>query len=103
MDARDAMMAMLHELLKEMDTVQSQGAGYYSCKPFARRFNRLLSQAPEILGEQNHLLGTFEPLEEVDPNDPADKGNLLLEIRIEVGQLITLLKNSKQDGGDTES
>lgn len=97
MDERKTLIAMLQQLIVEMGVVQSQGAGYYTCAPFASRFNKLLSQAPVVLGDHNGLLSTFAPLDETDPKDPADKSKVLLEIRIEVGQLITLLENSQGD------
>ncbi len=89
---REALMSMLHQLLKEMDYVQSQGAGYYTCAPFAQRFNKLTVQAARMLGEDNALVQSFEPIDESDPKDPADKSKRLLGIRIEIGQLIALLE-----------
>ena len=50
MDMRESILHMLQSLLKEMDYVQSQGAGYYTCSPFARRFrNRRLTQSSSRL------------------------------------------------------
>lgn len=103
MEERKALIAMLHQLLKEMDVVQSQGAGYYTCAPFARRFNKLLSQAESVMASAQSLLGTFAPLEEIDPNDPTDKIKVLQEIRIEAGQLITLLEVQKDAATEGES
>ena len=40
---------------------------------------------------------TFEDQEEVDPKDPADKYKVIQAIRIEINQLITLLKASLQE------
>jgi hypothetical protein len=87
---------MLKTLLKEMDIVQPQGAGYYTCSPFSRRFNRLLALTK---AEYPHstVLGTFDPLDETDPKDPADKSKRLLEIRIEITQLIGLLESMADD------
>jgi len=85
---------MLRALLKEMDYVQSQGAGYYSCSPFAKRFNKLAAEAARSLGEDNSLMRSFEPLDETDPKDTADKSKRLLGIRIEIGQLIALLEST---------
>ena len=93
MSASASMIKMLGQLLKEMDVVQSQGAGYYACAPFARRFNRLLTQARTVVGDANGLMATFEPLDETDPKDPGEKLKALLGIRIEVGQLIALLES----------
>ena len=97
MSTRTTLIAMLSQLRNEMDVVQSQGAGYYTCAPFAKRFNRLLSQARLLLPEDG-VVGTFDDLEENDPKDPGDKSKVLLEIRIEIGQLITLLESLAEDG-----
>lgn len=97
MDTRQSILHMLQSLLKEMDYVQSQGAGYYTCSPFAQRYNKLLSQATLLLGEGNGLIQTFDPLDERDPKDPGDKSKVLLGIRIEIGQLIALLESSRPE------
>ncbi|MFM1919751.1 MAG: hypothetical protein RLZZ303_1385 [Candidatus Hydrogenedentota bacterium] len=88
---------MLRKLLGEMDYVQSQGAGYYTCAPFAKRFNKLLAQGKSLYAESSPLLATFDPVEENDPKDPADKSKKLLEIRIEITQLISLLETIQED------
>lgn len=88
---------MLRDLLKEMDYVQSQGAGYFTCAPFAKRFNKLLSQGKTLLENGNLLIATFDPIEESDPKDPSDKSKKLLEIRIEITQLISFLATIKED------
>jgi hypothetical protein len=100
---RESLISMLHQLLKEMDYVQSQGAGYYTCTPFARRFNKLSVQASRFLGEGNLLMESFEALDEADPKDPADKSKRLLGIRIEIGQLIALLESTQPDTGEVTS
>ena len=94
-DMHDSLLNMLRGLLKEMDYVQSQGAGYYSCSPFAKRFNKLAKQAARCLGEDNTLIQSFDPLEETDPKDTAEKSKRLLGIRIEIGQLIALLESTR--------
>lgn len=94
MDERDTLVKMLQQLLKEMEIVTAQGAGYYTCSPFARRYNKLLGAAAALL-QGNTIMATFEALPTVDPNDPADKSKMLLEIRIEVTQLISLLESAK--------
>jgi len=98
MTTRQTLIAMLTQLRNEMDVVQSQGAGYYTCVPFAKRFNRLLSQARILLPEDG-VVQTFDDLEERDPKDPGDKSKVLLEIRVEIGQLITLLESLAEDHG----
>jgi hypothetical protein len=91
------LVQMLRQLLKEMEIVSSQGAGYYTCVPFARRFNKLLEQARVLHGSTNTLLDTFDALAEHDPKDPSDKSNVLLGIRVEVSQLITYLECLNED------
>ena len=95
MNERETLVVMLQELLREMDMVQSQGAGYYTCSPFARRFNKLLG-AGRTLESKSTIINTFETIDEEDPKDPADKSKMLLGIRIEIGQLITLLESLKE-------
>ncbi len=97
MSAKQSMIAMLHQLLKEMELVYSTGSGYYTCVPFAKRFNKLLGQAGAVLGADNTMLSTFEPLPETDPKDPADKSKVLLEVRVEAGQLIALLESDTRE------
>lgn len=99
MDTRIAIIKMLHALLREMDTVQSGGAGYYTCIPFARRFNKLLAQSRALIGPDNPVLGTFDEIEETDPKDPADKSKSLQGIHIEIVQLITLLEAAGDGAG----
>lgn len=96
MTPRQTMEHMLRQLLKEMDYVQSQGAGYYTCSPFARRFNKLLEQARRLFGS-DPLIETFDQLDEVDPKDPGDKSKRLLEIRIQITQLIAFLEAISED------
>lgn len=92
MDAHTTLVHMLRQLLKEMEIVSSQGAGYYTCVPFARRYNKLLEQARRLHAGESGLLDTFDCLEENDPKDPSDKSNVLLGIRVEISQLITFLE-----------
>jgi hypothetical protein len=97
MNPRQAMEHMLRQLLKEMDYVQSQGAGYYTCAPFSRRFNKLLEQAVQMFGSENPLISTFDHLDEVDPKDPGDKSKRLLEVRIQITQLIAFLETLQEE------
>ena len=93
MDTRKTLVSMLQQLLKEMEIVSSQGSGYYTCAPFAQRYNKLLGQARLLFSSGDGIITTFEPLVESDPKDPADKGKVLLAIRVESSQLITLLQS----------
>lgn len=99
MDARETLVQMLRQLLKEMEIVSSQGSGYYTCVPFARRYNKLLDQARRLHDKEPGLLDTFDTIEESDPKDPSDKSKALLGIRVEISQLITFLECYK---GDTD-
>lgn len=92
-DQRRTLIQMLRQLLKEMEIVSSQGAGYYTCIPFAHRYNKLLDQA-RALFPSGGIIDSFEPMEEADPKDPGDKSKALLGIRIEISQLITLLEST---------
>lgn len=91
MNQYTSMIEMLKQLTQEMDVVQSMGAGYYTCAPFASRFNKLLGSSRKLLQGKTDLIETFENMDEVDPKDPSDKSKRLLSIRVEIGQLITLL------------
>jgi hypothetical protein len=93
MDTRCTLIRMLHQLLREMEVVVAQGAGYYTCAPFTRRYNKLLALTPPLLNGAKPLLDTFEPLPVADPKDPGEKSKVLLELHIEIGQLITLLES----------
>jgi len=90
MNLRQAIRRMLEQLLQDMQ-VMHQGAGYYSCTPFARRYNKLLAQARTVVGDENPLMATFEDIPEADPKDPSDKIKVLHNIHVEAGQLIALL------------
>jgi len=92
MDARPLIVRMITQLLKDMQTIQHQGSGYYTCKPFATRYNKLLAQAQKLFPGDESLITTFEPFPEDDPKDPADKMKVLQSIHIESDQLITLLE-----------
>ncbi|HOH31129.1 MAG TPA: hypothetical protein PLC40_15730, partial [Candidatus Hydrogenedentes bacterium] len=74
------------------EIVSSQGSGYYTCVPFARRYNKLLAQTRRFCAEDTGLLGTFDNIEADDPKDPSDKSKVLLGIRVEISQLITFLE-----------
>lgn len=96
MDERKVLVQMLRQLLKEMEVVSSQGSGYYTCAPFASRFNKLMRQAQTLFPGGSGIVSTFEVLDEQDPKDPADKSKALLTIRIEASQLITLLEATSE-------
>lgn len=92
MDTRVALIKMLQQLLDDTYVIGQQGAGYYSCIPVIHRYNKLLDQARSLFHEENSLISTFEDQAERDPNDPADKLKVMQGIRVEAGQLVSLLK-----------
>ena len=97
MDARGPLIHMLKKLLEDMLEVQQLGAGYYSCIPVARRFNKLLEHARQVFPKGFGLIKSFEPIEENDPKDPGDKYKILQAIRIEIGQLLSLLQSVENE------
>lgn len=99
MDVRESIVRMIKQLLKDMQIIQHQGAGYYTCTPFAKRYNKLLGQARALFPQADSLMSTFEDMAEADPKDPADKMKVLQGIHIESGQLITLLEAHEEEEG----
>ena len=97
MDLRQPLVNMLQTLVKDMELVQHQGAGYYSCTPVAHRYNKLLKQAVGLFNLDAALIETFDPIPETDPKVPSDKLKVLQNIRIECGQLITLLQSIEEE------
>ncbi len=101
MNLHESLIRMLKQLLTDMQVIQQQGAGYYSCIPITKRYNKLLAQARSVCKEGGSLMETFEELPEIDPKDPADKMKTVQGIRIEIGQLISLLESLSE--GDAAS
>lgn len=93
MDTRLAIIGMLKHLLEDSVVLHQQGAGYYSCTPIVHRYNKLLAQAQRLFPAGDGLIGTFDPQRETDPNDPSDKMKAMQAIRVEVGQLVSLLES----------
>lgn len=96
MNELKVLVQMLRQLLKDMEIVTSQGSGYYTCTPFAQRYNKLMRQSRTLFPDAAGLMGTFAEIDENDPKDPSDKLKVLLGVRIEVSQLITLLEAAQQ-------
>lgn len=97
MQIRDTLVKMLKQLLNDMQILQQQGAGYYSCIPISKRYNKLLNQSIKLFGPEQTLITTFEELPSEDPKDPSDKMKVMQGVRIEIGQLITLLEATGED------
>jgi hypothetical protein len=89
---------MLKALDEDMSALPQLGAGYYSCIPFQRRFNKLLGQARTLFEGEMGLIDTFDELPERDPSDPTEKSAILEGIRVEIGQLVTLLEATREEG-----
>jgi hypothetical protein len=99
MDQRKTLISMLLQLREDMLAIQQLGAGYYSCTPIIKRYNKLLAHAKSLVTAENGLLASFEAIEEDDPLDPGDKMKVVQSIRIEIGQLLSLIENDDGDGG----
>ena len=97
MNTRVVLIQMLNQLLQDMMVLHQQGAGYYSCSPIIHRYNKLLDQAAKLAPKADGLFATFEPLKDEDPKDPADKMIVIQGIRVEIGQLVTLLDALDED------
>ena len=97
MDPHQSLVRMIGQLLQDMQIIQHQGSGYYTCTPCARRYNKLLAQARALYSSDNALLATFEDIPEADPKDPSDKMKVLQGIHIECGQLIALLESTHEE------
>lgn len=93
MDVRGSLIGMLKQLQEDMQMMQQLGAGYYSCIPITKRYNKLLAQAAGLFENGDGLIGTFENQAESDPKDPSDKMKIVQSIRIEIGQLVSLLES----------
>ncbi|HOD49679.1 MAG TPA: hypothetical protein PLJ71_02425 [Candidatus Hydrogenedentes bacterium] len=98
MDKRQLIIHMLRQLDEQSRSIQQVGAGYYSCVPFARRFNKLLAESRTLFGASDSLMGTFEDIAEFDPKDPTDKMKIIQGIRVEINQLIALLEVVPEGG-----
>lgn len=94
MDIRISLITMLKQLRDDMLVIQQQGAGYYSCTPLAKRYNKLLAQGKKLYPAGDGLIGTFDNIDEADPKDPADKMKVVQGIRVEISQLLALLESS---------
>ena len=97
MDLRQSLVRMIGQLLKDIQSNLHLGAGYYSCIPLARRYNKLLGQARSLFPKDNGLIATFEDIPETEPKDPSDKMKVLQSIQVESSQMIALLESLDED------
>jgi len=97
MNLRESIIRMLKQLQVDTQVLHQQGAGYYSCTPMVRRYNKLLGQARTLFAPDDGLISTFEDAAENDPKDPSEKMKVVQAIRLESGQLITLLESTRDD------
>ncbi len=100
-DQRASLIGMLKQLREDMLAIQQLGAGYYSCIPIIERYNKLLHHAKAQYPAQDGLVATFEDITESEPPDPGEKMKIVQAIRIEIGQLLSLLET--KGSGDDES
>ena len=100
-DQRLSLLGMLKQLREDMLAIQQLGAGYYSCIPIIVRYNKLLQHAKGLSPADDGLVASFEPIPEDDPLDPGEKIKVVQAIRIEIGQLLSLLET--QSSGDDAS
>ena len=91
------LIEMLRQLLVEMQTLPQLGSGYFACLPIIQRYNKLLSQARTLFPGGQGPIATFDDAAEVEPKDPSDKMKTILAIRLETGQLISLLQATRDD------
>lgn len=94
MNIRTSLITMLKQLRDDMLVIQQQGAGYYSCTPMARRYNKLLAQGRKLFSAGDGLIDTFENVDEADPKDPGEKMKIVQGIRVEISQLLALLEST---------
>lgn len=97
MNTRITLIRMLKQFIEDIHALQQQGAGYYSCIPLVTRYNKLLNQAAGLFSESGGLIGTFDEQPEKDPKDPSEKMKVVQGLRIEIGQLMSLLESLDEE------
>ena len=101
-ETRETLIHMLKQLQADMEALYQQGAGYYTCIPLARRYNKLLGRARELLAASGGIIDTFDDLPENDPKDPSEKSKVVQEIKVESRQLVTLLESARKHSAGGE-
>lgn len=97
-DQRLSLIGMLKQLREDMLAIQQLGAGYYSCTPIIERYNKLLHHAKGVFPSKDGLVASFDAILEEDPPDPGEKMKIVQAIRIEIGQLLSLLETESSEG-----
>ncbi|MCP4641195.1 MAG: hypothetical protein GY851_12210 [bacterium] len=97
METRELLVRMLRQLLQDTHALHQQGAGYFSCTPIAKRYNKLLDKARASSAGAAGIMDTFDPIGEDDPKDPAEKMKIVQGIRIEINQLVSVLDSLAED------
>ncbi len=95
------LVKMIHTLLRDLQTIEQRGAGYYTVEPFIDRYNKLLEQTIRICPNQKALLDTFDIIEHPKSSDPSQKMKASQRVAIEIGQLLALIEASDQGEDNT--
>ncbi len=98
---KNVLIKMISQLLRDLQTIEQRGAGYYTVNPFVERYNKLLEQTKRICSEQSALLSTFEAIEPPTSSDPSQKMKASQRVAIEIGQLLALIEATDEANGDT--
>ena len=94
-EEKKTLLVMARAFRTDTQDIQQKGAGYYSCTPFVSRYNKLLSKARELFGEdQAVILDSFDEVQDTASVDPADKMKVTQRVLIELGQLIALMEST---------
>jgi hypothetical protein len=93
-EQKKTLLSMARAFRTDIQDIQQKGAGYYSCDPFVKRYNKLLAKARELFaGGQTALLDSFDELEDTKSVDPTDKMKVTQRVIIELGQLIAFMES----------
>ena len=98
---KSVLVKMISQLLRDLQTIEQRGAGYYTVDPFVERYNKLLDQTKRICSEQSALLSTFDAVDPPSSSDPSQKMKASQRVAIEIGQLLALIEASDEDGDDS--
>jgi hypothetical protein len=94
LEEKKTLLSMSRVFRTDIQDIQQRGAGYYSCEPFVKRYNKLLATAKELYSDdQGILLKSFDDVEDTKSVDPADKMKVTQRVLIELGQLIAFMES----------